>query len=1170
MKKNLLVFLLYFVISLVFLRGVVFSRGIIMGSDWSLPLTASQMKISSQRDFYTWSDHFNLLGARFFNSSSFFDYFFSHFSKIGLNGESFSKILLITLFSLIGFSSYYFCRKIGLCFKSSFLAGFIYMTTPLVFNYSIMGWIFVLLVMIIIPFFLLAFKLSVEKEKIGYSIIAGLLFAIALLQSQAIFWFPLLMVISFPFLVSSKRQFLIFLRSFLIVTFIAVLLHANWILPLGFSLDKEVVRTVSAFDIGRFETRLSFINMFRLWGGLFNYQFETAYSKFLLPISFVLPVLAFSSLILRKRDKKVLYLAAIALLPLAIYSLRGILYRVPFSNIIRDFSRMMVLSAFPYSVLAAITFEEIRKIKTRFDPKFLLALIILLIFLNSLPFWTGELYGEPRVKYDQRLRTLKFPKEYRETEEFLLKDKTDTKALFLPSGFSLGFLDNKKFYGPYKEVVDFFAALSSKPGGFLFSDKSIGPGVDYGKLILNSIENGKTAELGSLLRLASINNFVIRKNAYGAGGKGPEIEKTIEKLPGTIKVFDEPKVTIYQNKNLLPHFYIPQNIIYSNGDIETLPDIVSFKDYKIRSGVHLSGIVDKASEELIPLIGRADEISVTGEMGNKVSEEELKAAIEIKELYPPYVRWQPGSFIYPLILKKEQVDEWKERNYPEKLLDKKLFYASKRISEVEKFGTDDKELITEIMNRYQVKIKEAIELLRRKDWRSKGTLEKNVIKTKATIKAHLGEIMDLDLNEEEKRKAKDLFEDLQEEIENLKTKRDFSKLVYNFKIPQKGSYKLFLKNEDFIPYLESDPFNPFKFILDEKESEIEGRLRSDGWVEFDEIYFNPGEHRLVLLMPRAKNLVEEAGWQVIEEVYRTQIEKEEQVIIITRKPSAVYESLEISQEAKGYLQEIKGYEPDALFRLAFDYSSSQSLAGVAIEETFQEKEGAVVSLKGFLPKTEEGRFERLETFFKSSLKARGATIYLFTKEELGIDVRFKNIRIERVFEPRVVARSEIKKLEERNIPKITFIKINPTKYKVKVEEAKEPYTLVFSESFHQGWKAYISDQRPVTSDQHGEVVASYFDGEIEEGTHKNVFLDRNSFETLGKKSIPEERHLLVNGYANSWYITPEDVGGKENYEIVIEFWPQRLFYVSLGVSLITLLGCLGYLGSSFVKNKTKG
>ncbi|MBU2592603.1 hypothetical protein KKD61_04050, partial [Patescibacteria group bacterium] len=53
---------------------------------------------------------------------------------------------------------------------------------------------------------------------------------------------------------------------------------------------------------------------------------------------------------------------------------------------------------------------------------------------------------------------------------------------------------------------------------------------------------------------------------------------------------------------------------------------------------------------------------------------------------------------------------------------------------------------------------------------------------------------------------------------------------------------------------------------------------------------------------------------------------------------------------------------------------------------------------------------------------------------------------------------------------------------------------------------------------------------------------------------------------NSWHITPEDAGGQENYELVVEFSPQRLFYIGLVISLTTLLGCLGYLGIKTIRS----
>jgi len=45
------------------------------------------------------------------------------------------------------------------------------------------------------------------------------------------------------------------------------------------------------------------------------------------------------------------------------------------------------------------------------------------------------------------------------------------------------------------------------------------------------------------------------------------------------------------------------------------------------------------------------------------------------------------------------------------------------------------------------------------------------------------------------------------------------------------------------------------------------------------------------------------------------------------------------------------------------------------------------------------------------------------------------------------------------------------------------------------------------------------------------------------------------------------VDGAENYELIVEFWPQRLFYIGLFISGLTLVGCLGYLGYETIKKR---
>jgi hypothetical protein len=58
----------------------------------------------------------------------------------------------------------------------------------------------------------------------------------------------------------------------------------------------------------------------------------------------------------------------------------------------------------------------------------------------------------------------------------------------------------------------------------------------------------------------------------------------------------------------------------------------------------------------------------------------------------------------------------------------------------------------------------------------------------------------------------------------------------------------------------------------------------------------------------------------------------------------------------------------------------------------------------------------------------------------------------------------------------------------------------------------------------------------------------------------------VNGYANSWFLNPGEIcsgnskcikneDGSYDMELVIDFWPQRLFYIGIFVSFLTIAIC---------------
>jgi hypothetical protein len=123
-------------------------------------------------------------------------------------------------------------------------------------------------------------------------------------------------------------------------------------------------------------------------------------------------------------------------------------------------------------------------------------------------------------------------------------------------------------------------------------------------------------------------------------------------------------------------------------------------------------------------------------------------------------------------------------------------------------------------------------------------------------------------------------------------------------------------------------------------------------------------------------------------------------------------------------------------------------------------------------------------------------------------------------------------------PKITFQRLNPAEYRIQIENASQPFFLVFSESYHQEWKAYVNEKGYV-----------------------------NWIEALIQPSIPEERHMIANGYANAWYVDPSEIDkdGDGAFTVTLYFRPQSLFYLGATISLATFFFCVLYLSKDRIK-----
>ncbi len=1096
-----------------------------------------------------------------------FSSFFTFFSFLKLSAAVVERLWFIFILFQCGISMYYlafvlFGEKYRL---ARLIAAVVYMYNLYVFI-GLQGASVLLLPYAVAPLMLGLYIRGISsRDYLKFGILFGLTSTIMSFISPPLVVSNVIVLVLYSlyhiFVIEGKKGLLPVIKTAISSLLFSTVLNLWIILLIIYYLRSSYLVDISSI----FSEKLSWINsgsssleIFRLLGiwyffgygapGVPNFSYSALFknNSFFIFLTFLLPILSLFALTIKRSNKYVSFFGLLILvaIPMAvgIYpsdnpSLTGKIYlwayqKIPFFNIFKDNYRPFVaMIALSYSVLLGylanflflhlkekLSFAKqkllseapkrfkflsllVRKIKSTFDEhsriiRFLKdtrfkkiipfvppIFIISVILVISFPIINGNIFYE-------KMKIKQIPAYWYESAKWINDQKEDFRIFFLPEQrFAL------YFWGHTTGEISL--SLYQKSQIFTVASIAERPNVDLINQIYRSISRNSTLDTAKIAGLMNI-KYILQRNDYdwslSVKEEPPEYAKSILESKENIsfsKTFGQLDFYQVSNQYFLPHFYIPQNIVYSPSNIEVLSNILSFNDYSVRPGIYLGGI-----KESVP--PKIDEIFVKGELENKITEEELGVEAKPEETVFPYVRQRPGSLLYPLVLKKEEYDKWKVRKEPEKLFEKHLFYASKRISEMLTFN------IYSLTN-YKKEMMDALGVLESLRQEKNKDFPKLLVKFEGVLWGHREKI-------EEMGKFKDweiTLADLERKINELKVEHDFSKLVYKLEVPKEGEYEIYLREEEIEKSRD----------LETEELKIDGKkVETNGdWVKLDERYFKEGNQELTLPL------------------------------------SGISENL-IGEDLR-----IKDYSPDSLYRISFDYKAPRGGSFFVAEGKTGETTKTQLSPTG-------DEFSHFEMFFKSSSDVQEAAIHL------SISVaEEKNLRIERIYQPELMLRMNADNTEKMRItPKITFVKINPTKYRVKVEGAKEPYTLVFSESFHQGWKVYINqtqNSNVKSQNYYGEEVVSYFNGEVKEGTHKNIFLNKATFETWGKKPIPEERHYLVNGYANSWYITPEDSEGAEDYDVIIEFQPQRLFYIGLFVSGITLIGCLGYLGITMLKRK---
>ena len=555
--------------------------GIYLGGDWTLPATAYQ----SQQVFspYLWNSAYNF-GAPSLLSALGLPYGFLVLliTAIGLPEEYLGKAVLTTVITLGYFSIYRLLRYFKLREPAAIIGALIYILTPVFFNYGLMGWQFALLAMALFPLAAQWFCQAVRQDDMRYAIGVALIWAIATLQSQSLVWYPILFFALGVFLIRSQRSAQVFIKKlgFIFITFVG--LSGYWWIAVILFQDEEITSNaivMSEVSVGA-DSHFIASNALRLWGGLYNFQFESTVLQGWVLGSWILPALATLAVLASKgRNRQIAVgMALIAfVLPAALLILkehREILAVIPGSALIRQLSRFTVLTSFAYAVLVGI-FLDWLLLSKRLPVRLLLYPTVALLIISTWPWWSGALKNDSAVMTsgpDFRLRVKEFPRDYYEVEKYLDEIGLISRALYLPYQMTVSYKDDPEYRGAYKESVDVFAMNSPIPGLFMPSDRP-SPISDY----IAFLQRNDNLVVATQF---TPTNFYVLRNNLDPGVVEPIYLDQARYFPEAVfdRIWNSKNITIYARKNPTPLIYSPSVLQLLGGSLDVL-DEMAFSEH---------------------------------------------------------------------------------------------------------------------------------------------------------------------------------------------------------------------------------------------------------------------------------------------------------------------------------------------------------------------------------------------------------------------------------------------------------------------------------------------------------------------------------------------------------------------------------------------------------------
>ncbi len=890
-----------------------------------------------------------------------------------------------------------------------------------------------------------------------------------------------------------------------------------------------------------------------------------------------------------------------------------LLFYIPGFQMFRNFYGQWAFTfVFFYTLLFSQSFAVvISRIKKRFQIYFLTLCIVFIFVVTAWPFINGSIVNSVHFQSKNIKQNIKMDPVYEKVLNFAQALPKDGKILSLPlvgPGYQvLAGKEGGAYIGPstFSYLVgknDFTGYEGLKP---------------YGDFFLQSVRDKNYSNLQKLFSLLNIQYIFYNSDPYIYDDNFPLYPYDYVKsfLPNSQKLYKEfiNKLPIDKDKKIdfgdKYHFYpIKEELVFPH-IYATTKTIYTTNPLAFSLG---SNVGDQQHNAVFYFKNSRDE------KDDIVLEPYTSSPLFLLQNnfhlhhHEPFITVKLDSISYPFALLKEKFKLWRAKKNHDRYVDLSFFYIAKRIFELENWS--EIPVIKHEQQWQEPKLWEFYKWKKYNSWEasisrykyaviqliqwtenageSKTWIEANKIKINEQLYQHQTKLMKIikSSNRSEPERAyllslvnktlTELFVTL-----GLNFYDTFS-LRYELLVPEKksGEYEVYVeKDSNIVKEIQQIFMDVNGIIIKPLEKNENNNL-----IQFNNVdtgnFKNEKTINVVLHIP-SENLLKNIDW-----------ESSKYASTATNAGILKINNV-LGNNSGGLVQQIDEWKPNKQYLISFDY---QTFGEDFIFKIYDKriKEYSKKNLIGniYLEKNLNSKIWKTHQSIVSAdnKSFTGFIQILGNSEKAESELLIKNLSVVEIQYPKIFFK-KIKGLKQKELtpPNVLFKKINPTKYKIEVTGASNPYALVFLEQFSKKWelidisknsnnfrravsrffaRAGMIVLSPFIKEKKIEdnIVASYFNGEVKEGIHQKTFLAPSTFETWGKDAIANDRHFQVNGYANGWNIQPKDMNEKTSYTLILEMTAQKPLYPLLFISLLTFVFILLYFFIRFfsVNGKT--